>query len=71
MVMTAYFDESGTHGAESPVVTVAGFIARADQWKRSPKMTEITANEIKGERPFPTPEAAERKSARAGECGGG
>jgi hypothetical protein len=32
MVMTAYFDESGTHGDESPVVTIAGFIASADQW---------------------------------------
>jgi hypothetical protein len=32
MVMIAYFDESGTHGAESPAVTVAGFIANAVQW---------------------------------------
>src|SRR6476620_924863 len=32
MVMTAYFDESGTHGEESPVVTIAGFIASVDQW---------------------------------------
>jgi hypothetical protein len=32
MVMTAYFDESGTHGEESPAVTIAGFIASADQW---------------------------------------
>jgi hypothetical protein len=32
MVMTAYFDESGTHGEESPVITIAGFIASADQW---------------------------------------
>lgn len=32
MVMTAYFDESGTHGADSPVVLVAGFIAPRDQW---------------------------------------
>jgi hypothetical protein len=53
MVMTAYFDKSGTHGAESPVVTVAGFLARADQWKRSPKMTEITANEIQRGTPLP------------------
>jgi hypothetical protein len=33
MVMTAYFDESGTHGDDSPIVTVAGFIASADQWR--------------------------------------
>jgi hypothetical protein len=32
MVMTAYLDESGTHGKESPVVTIAGFIASPDQW---------------------------------------
>jgi hypothetical protein len=32
MVMTAYFDESGTHGAESPLVAVAGFIANLEQW---------------------------------------
>ncbi len=32
MVMAAYFDESGTHGAESPVVLVAGFIATPEQW---------------------------------------
>jgi hypothetical protein len=32
MVMTAYFDESGTHGEGSPVVTIAGFIASGDQW---------------------------------------
>jgi hypothetical protein len=32
MVMTAYLDESGTHGEESPVITIAGFIASADQW---------------------------------------
>jgi hypothetical protein len=32
MVMTGYFDESGTHGEESPVVTIAGFIASASQW---------------------------------------
>jgi hypothetical protein len=32
MVMTAYFDESGTHGAESPVTIVAGFGATVAQW---------------------------------------
>jgi hypothetical protein len=32
MALTAYFDESGTHGAESPVVLVAGFIASPEQW---------------------------------------
>jgi hypothetical protein len=32
MVMIAYFDESGTHGAESPVMTIAGFIANQSQW---------------------------------------
>lgn len=31
MVTTGYFDESGTH-ADSPIVTVAGFIASAEQW---------------------------------------
>jgi hypothetical protein len=33
MAMTGYFDESGTHGKESPVVTIAGFIASDDQWR--------------------------------------
>lgn len=32
MVMTAYFDESGTHGDNSPLMTVAGFIANTEQW---------------------------------------
>lgn len=32
MVMTAYLDESGTHGPQSPLVTVAGFLATAEQW---------------------------------------
>jgi hypothetical protein len=32
MVMTGYFDESGTHGEGSPVIIVAGFIASANQW---------------------------------------
>jgi hypothetical protein len=32
MAMIGYFDESGTHGAESPLVTVAGFIASVEQW---------------------------------------
>ena len=32
MVMTAYLDESGTHGASSPLTTVAGFIGTAEQW---------------------------------------
>lgn len=32
MVMTGFFDESGTHGIESPLVTVAGFIASVEQW---------------------------------------
>jgi hypothetical protein len=32
MAMKGFFDESGTHGAESPLVTVAGFIASVDQW---------------------------------------
>lgn len=31
MVMTAYFDESGTHG-HSPIVIVAGFIASIEGW---------------------------------------
>jgi hypothetical protein len=33
MAMTAYFDESGTHGNDSPVVTIAGFIASDHQWR--------------------------------------
>jgi hypothetical protein len=32
MPMTAYFDESGTHGAESPAILVAGFGATVAQW---------------------------------------
>lgn len=32
MAMTGFFDESGTHGAESPVVIVAGFLATVEQW---------------------------------------
>lgn len=32
MAMLGYFDESGTHGAESPVVIVAGFLATVAQW---------------------------------------
>jgi hypothetical protein len=32
MVMTAYLDESGTHGEQSPIVTIAGFIATSAQW---------------------------------------
>jgi hypothetical protein len=32
MPMVGYFDESGTHGAEAPVMIVAGFIASLEQW---------------------------------------
>jgi hypothetical protein len=32
MVMTAYFDESGTHGAESPATIVAGVGGTVAQW---------------------------------------
>jgi hypothetical protein len=32
MVMHSYWDESGTHGADSPAVIVAGFAATAAQW---------------------------------------
>lgn len=32
MVMTAYIDESGTHGDNSPVLIVAGFLASVDRW---------------------------------------
>jgi hypothetical protein len=32
MAMTAYFDESGTHGESSPAVIVAGFGATVAQW---------------------------------------
>ncbi len=31
-VLKAYFDESGTDGAQSPVVVVAGFVATGDAW---------------------------------------
>jgi uncharacterized protein DUF3800 len=49
MVMTAYFDESGTHGEESPVVTIAGFIAGADQWSAYERdLSQLLAeNEVK------------------------
>jgi len=30
--MSAYFDESGTHGASSPAVIMGGFIASSNQW---------------------------------------
>src|ERR1700728_3782608 len=33
MAMTGFFDESGTHGAESPVVIVGGFLASVEQWE--------------------------------------
>ncbi|RUX32026.1 DUF3800 domain-containing protein [Mesorhizobium sp. M7A.F.Ca.US.011.01.1.1] len=32
MVMTAHFDESGTHGAEATNTVVAGFLGDVDQW---------------------------------------
>ena len=32
MVMTAYLDESGTHGKQSPTVIIAGFIADVAGW---------------------------------------
>ena len=32
MVLTAYFDESGTHGRDSPKVIVGGFVADHDHW---------------------------------------
>jgi hypothetical protein len=32
MAMVGYFDESGTHGAQSPVVIVGGFLATVEQW---------------------------------------
>ncbi len=32
MAMKGFFDESGTHGADSPLVTVAGFLATVEQW---------------------------------------
>lgn len=32
MAMKGFFDESGTHGAESPVVIVGGFLATVQQW---------------------------------------
>ena len=38
MVLTAYFDESGTH-AGSPVTGMAGFLADARQWRKYEKRT--------------------------------
>jgi hypothetical protein len=32
MAMTAYFDESGTHGADSPATIFGGFLAREGLW---------------------------------------
>ena len=32
MAMKGFFDESGTHGAESPAVIVGGFLATVEQW---------------------------------------
>jgi hypothetical protein len=32
MAMKGYFDESGTHGADSPTVIVAGFLGTVAQW---------------------------------------
>jgi hypothetical protein len=32
MAMIGYFDESGTHGRESPLMAVAGFLASVEQW---------------------------------------
>lgn len=45
MAMTAYFDESGTHGAESPVVLVAGFIAAPEQWTLFERDLSLLLNE--------------------------
>jgi hypothetical protein len=47
MVMTGYFDESGTHGAESPVVLVAGFIATVEQWAIYERYLSELLNEYK------------------------
>jgi hypothetical protein len=49
MAMTGYFDESGTHGKESPVVTIAGFIANPDQWRAYERdLSQLLAdNEVK------------------------
>lgn len=32
MAMKGFFDESGSHGGESPLLIVAGFIASVEQW---------------------------------------
>jgi len=52
MAMKGYFDESGTHGAQSPTVIVAGFIGTVDQWAKAdlPEAqppTEATAAETR------------------------
>ncbi len=46
MVMTAYFDESGTHGAELPLVTVAGFVSTVDQWSNYEHDLSLLLNEF-------------------------
>jgi uncharacterized protein DUF3800 len=45
MATTAYFDESGTHGAGSPVVLVAGFIAPPEQWSLFERDLSLLLNE--------------------------
>jgi hypothetical protein len=38
MILTAYFDESGTHG-DSPLSAMAGFVGDARQWRKFEKRT--------------------------------
>jgi hypothetical protein len=45
MAMSAYFDESGTHGELSPAVIMGGFLATSDQWaKYEAEMTALLAS---------------------------
>lgn len=45
MAMTAYFDESGTHGANSPAIIVAGFGATVAQWNGCEKRLKKLFND--------------------------
>jgi hypothetical protein len=46
MVMTAYFDESGTHGDKSPATIFGGFVANSQQWSAYEKSLKELLNEF-------------------------
>lgn len=37
MILTAYFDESGTHGPDAKVMVLAGYVGDARQWRKYEK----------------------------------